>query len=140
MSIPEGWRRFKLSRYDLALVAIVLLVGVGCFGLGRLAAITASKPELQFGAIDLSDTPVGGYAHFVDNRAQNNQTVRTGQGGSTVPQGVDAVVAAKGGEAYHLLNCPGAAHIKEENRIYFASPAAATAAGYRPAKNCPGLK
>jgi hypothetical protein len=121
-------------------MTIVLLVGIGCFGLGRLATITTSKPELQFGTIDLSDMPADGYAHFVDNRAQDTLITETGQGNSTVPPGPTTVVAAKNGEAYHLLDCPGADRIKVANRIYFASPAAATAAGYRPAKNCPGLK
>lgn len=50
------------------------------------------------------------------------------------------VVASKSGTKYHLLTCPGAQQIKEENKLYFDSPALARAAGYTPASNCPGLE
>ena len=49
------------------------------------------------------------------------------------------VVGSKSGTKYHLPTCPGASQIKPENRIEFASVAAAVAAGYKPAANCPGL-
>lgn len=52
----------------------------------------------------------------------------------------EVVVASKSGTKYHLPQCPGAQQIKPENRITFSSPAAAQAAGYSPAANCPGLK
>ncbi|KKW30802.1 MAG: hypothetical protein UY75_C0023G0006, partial [Parcubacteria group bacterium GW2011_GWC2_52_8c] len=32
-----------------------------------------------------------------------------------------SLVASKSGSAYHLLNCPGAKQIKEENKVYFAT-------------------
>jgi hypothetical protein len=49
------------------------------------------------------------------------------------------VIGSKSGTKYHLPTCPGASQIKSENRIEFASVAAAVAAGYKPAANCPGL-
>jgi hypothetical protein len=49
------------------------------------------------------------------------------------------VVASKSGTKYHLPTCPGAKQIKEANKIVFDSVAAAEAAGYKPAANCPGL-
>lgn len=48
-------------------------------------------------------------------------------------------VASKKGQRYHLLQCPGAQQIAEENKIYFASKEEAESAGYSPARNCPGL-
>ena len=50
------------------------------------------------------------------------------------------VVASQSGTKYHLPDCPGAGQIKPENKISFPSAAAAAAAGYSPAANCPGLK
>ena len=52
----------------------------------------------------------------------------------------ELIVASKSGTKYHLAKCPGASQIKPENRIEFASVAAAAAAGYTPAANCPGLE
>ncbi len=48
-------------------------------------------------------------------------------------------VAAKSGSKYHLLTCPGAKQIKDENKVFFPSAVAAEAAGYKPASNCPDL-
>jgi hypothetical protein len=48
-------------------------------------------------------------------------------------------VASKSGTKFHALNCPGAKQIKAENKIYFESIAAAEAAGYTKAGNCPSL-
>ena len=50
------------------------------------------------------------------------------------------VVASKNGTSYHLPDCAGAAQIKEENKIWFASVTLAREAGFRPANNCPGLR
>ncbi len=49
-------------------------------------------------------------------------------------------VASKNGTKYHRDDCPGASQIKPENRIEFATAAAATAAGYTPAANCPPVE
>ncbi len=48
-------------------------------------------------------------------------------------------VASKSGTKYHLVTCPGAKQIKEENKIFFVSTAEAEAAGYTKASNCPNL-
>jgi methylphosphotriester-DNA--protein-cysteine methyltransferase len=37
---------------------------------------------------------------------------------------------------YHRPTCAGAARMAEGNRVAFANEAAASAAGYRPAKDC----
>lgn len=51
----------------------------------------------------------------------------------------EKVVASRSGTRYHLPTCPGAKQIKPENLITFPNPAAAVAAGYTKAANCPGL-
>jgi Metal binding domain of Ada len=50
------------------------------------------------------------------------------------------VVASKSGTKYHRPDCPGASQIKPTNIVKFSSAAAAAAAGYTPAANCPGLE
>lgn len=49
------------------------------------------------------------------------------------------VVASKNGTKYYLPDCSGADRITEANKVWFTSPAAASAAGYAPAANCKGL-
>lgn len=53
---------------------------------------------------------------------------------------VVSVVVSRSGTKYHLLTCPGAQQIKENNKVYFASIAEAKAAGYAAAANCEGLE
>jgi len=46
------------------------------------------------------------------------------------------LVASRKGTKYHLLTCPGAKQMSEENKIYFISEDEARASGYTPAANC----
>ncbi|HEY9582849.1 MAG TPA: hypothetical protein VJK09_00855, partial [Candidatus Paceibacterota bacterium] len=50
--------------------------------------------------------------------------------------GEESVVVSKNGSKYHYPYCSSAKQIKEENKIVFATPAAAEAAGYTLAANC----
>ena len=58
--------------------------------------------------------------------------------GTLAPAGdaADQVVASKGGTKYYPSSCSAAARITEANKVYFASPALAEAAGYSRAANC----
>ncbi|MFA5998134.1 MAG: hypothetical protein WC814_01990 [Candidatus Paceibacterota bacterium] len=49
------------------------------------------------------------------------------------------IVASKSGTKYYLPGCAGAERISEANKVWFASAAAAAAAGYAPAVNCKGF-
>lgn len=72
-------------------------------------------------------------------------TVQAGISAEFVPKNASLepyngeVVASRSGSKYHALTCPGASQIKESNKIVFAHAAAAVAAGYEPAANCPVL-
>lgn len=48
-------------------------------------------------------------------------------------------VASKNGTRYYLPWCGGVKNIKEENKVWFSSKAAAEAAGYTPAAACKGI-
>ena len=48
-------------------------------------------------------------------------------------------VASKSGTKYYLPSCAAAGRISDANKVWFASPDAAHAAGYTPATNCDGL-
>ncbi len=98
----------------LILPAIIVLVGLTAFGLGRLSALQEQKGELKvYGPKEPESRVLG---------------VSTGE-----------YVASKSGTKYYLSTCTSAKNIKEENKIWFPTATAAKSAGYAPAANCPGL-
>lgn len=97
---------------------IVVFVGFASFGLGRLSATETATPIVGLSQVSAAAAvgepkamPIGGQ-----------------------------VVASRTGSAYHYPWCGGASSIKEGNKVWFKSEEAARAAGYKPAKNCKGLK
>jgi hypothetical protein len=113
---------------SLLLPGIVILVGLGAFGLGRLSApshepvaLKIIYPEAQAAAAVQAAPP--------------SSVKAVGEPGG----GGGLYVASKSGTKYYLTSCSGASRIKEENRVYFDSAAQAAAAGYGPAANCPGI-
>ena len=102
---------------------LLVLVAVTSFGLGRNSIKTVPGISMQT-EMNISDMRSLTPAESSENDLSTNQKV----------------VASKSGNKYHLLTCPGAKQIKEENLIEFTSPITAKAAGYAPAANCPGLQ
>lgn len=106
--------------------ALIITVSVLSFGLGRMSVqevLRAQQPQLvlseQAGAVVVSGV------------------TKT----SPIPASAETakLVASKKGTKYHLLTCPGAKQINEDNKIYFNSVDEARAAGYTPATNCKAL-
>ena len=115
MTIAEvrAWckaRAAKIPR-DTAVVLLLVLASLASFGLGYLSA--ASR---------------GQGAGLAECQSSLATTSAAG-----------ALVASRSGTKYYLPWCAGAARIAEANRIWFQSPADATAQGYTPAANCPGI-
>lgn len=99
---------------EWGLVAIVLLVGLGSFALGRLSALEEVRPPV---AIKEAVALAG-------------------------PQGIapgGAFVASRTGTVYYYPWCSGASKIAAQNQVWFSSEQVARAAGYAPAKGCKGL-
>lgn len=116
------------SKGDLFTAALIFLVGLGSFGLGRLSVIWPHKEPIT----------------ITNNRLSVTDTER----GNSVPGAEAAAIAktvkgkyvvSKSGKYYHFPWCPGALRIKETNKIWFQTKEAAEAKGYKPASNCPGL-
>lgn len=103
---------------DLILVAVIILVALISFGLGRLSKIGESKTPITI------ESPVDGLTGAVNNIATSTKNF----------------VASKNGTKYHFPWCAGAQSIKEENKIWFSTAEEARQAGYQPASNCKGLK
>ncbi len=117
----------KAEPYLLPL--IIILVGVGAFGLGRLSA---GQPHTALRVL---------YPGVPEAEPLANTAAVAGaaKAQAPAPAAQGPYVASKNGTKYYLPSCSGAKRIKEENKVYFASKALAVAAGYEPALNCPGL-
>ncbi|MDB5224793.1 MAG: protein of unknown function with transrane region [Candidatus Adlerbacteria bacterium] len=105
--------------------AIVVLVGVGAFGLGRLQNLESAK-----GAVVLHGAQVAGVEQAVHPAPAPTQTPMTGP---------KVYVASKNGTKYYLPACSGAKRIAAVNQVWFSTAQDAKNAGYGPAANCPGL-
>ncbi len=139
---------FKENEADIILIIGVILISLISFGGGWLMGINSISPQsaakenikIEDPSLDVDklESSASNSISSEENssKPENNQTVETTpQEPSTEKQ----IVASKNGTVYHYVWCPGAKQIKEENKIYFYSPQEAEKAGYRPAKNCPGL-
>lgn len=101
------------TMHEWGIAIIVLLVGIGSFGLGRLSSLELVRPPVSI--IEAKMTP---------------------------PRGMSIgglIVAARSGKAYYYPWCAGFSKISEQNMIWFRSEIAAQNAGYVAAKNCKGL-
>ena len=108
----QGIRRLFLS-------LVIILVATLSFGIGRLTGGTKGQGiKVEF------DPQLTTY-----NQQQTASVI-------LAPHSSSEVVASKNGTKYHFPHCPGAKQIKEANKITFASPQAAEAAGYTIAANC----
>lgn len=118
MNIQETALKIKTSAFrnrellrDLAIPILIILVGIGSFGLGRLSALEGRKQPISVSQGALGAMSQGGY-----------------------------VVASKTGTKYHFPWCAGANNIAEQNKLTFKDEKSARQAGYLPAGNCKGLK
>ncbi len=127
--IADIWAKCK-SEWFAGLVLI--LVALSAFGLGRLSALTSPQTPVELVGMPespLTASPAAANLNTTKNLTiDNNKNVSSGE-----------VVASKEGSKYHYPWCPGAKQIKEGNKISFPTSAAARAAGYTPAGNCPNL-
>lgn len=98
---------------EWGITALVFLLAIASFGLGRLSATLSPRQPLSIVQ-----------ARVLEQRAMNI-------GG--------LYVASRSGNAYFFPWCAGAANIAAANRVWFTSEASARNAGYAPAKNCKGL-
>jgi len=135
MSIPEivsydkdgKIERFPLFQ-KLFLSLVIILVAMFSFGIGRLSVVSDREP------IRVEYDP-----SLVQGEALNSSTSQVDKSQTaSVIQAVEKteVIASKNGSRYHYPHCGGAKQIKEENKITFATPVAAEAAGYTLAANC----
>ncbi len=120
--------RLGLNFEAFFIPAVVVLVGLTAFGLGRLSALGVQGDEPAAAAV----------ASY--QAAEQPAPIAPAQAApAQVGESSGKYVASKSGTKYYLPSCAGVSRIKEENKVWFATAAEAQAAGYGPAANCPGL-
>ena len=103
---------------DILTVVIIILVGLGSFGLGRL-----SKQAL----------PQGLQVEFTGEYEAEANIVQA-LAPSPAPSG--GFFASSKGSKFYSLGCSGGKTIKQENRIYFTTKEEAESAGYELSSSC----
>lgn len=115
------------NKGDLFIAALIFMVGLGGFGLGRLSVIWSQKEPITI-TDSASD---GGGGASLPLPAASTAALKASVRGK--------YVASKSGAYYHLPWCAGALRIKDANKIWFQTKQEAEQKGYKPASNCPGL-
>ena len=135
--IPKLIKFCKLARRgggELYLTAVIILVAVISFGLGRLSKIREEKTPITIekaSSMSDIDEKTNGAGIMLEH---NSSTI------SNFPSSSKIFVASRNGKKYYYAWCESANVIKEQNRVWFSTQAEAEKAGYQPAANCKGLK
>lgn len=117
---------YKEQQADFYVAALIFLVGMASFGLGRLSVLWPQKEPIRIE----EPRDLAGISVPASNSANSSES-------AVKPRG--KYVASKSGASYHYPWCQGALKIKEGNKIWFQTKEEAEKAGYKPAGNCEGL-
>lgn len=159
---------FKRNEADIVLVIGIIIISLISFGGGwimatsnsKIASKTTSKDsnndeiKIEENALEteglivikkskgeISQKEINGTVQEKENsqpkKSDKEETEETNKNSSQ--SSICKYVGSKNSDIYHLPDCPGAQRIKEENKRCFNSKSEAEKAGYRPAKNCPGI-
>ena len=141
MNIPELRLKVKeiaerLNTRELYTILLIIAVGTGSFGLGRLSKLEEARIPIR---IEQTIAPQTASALSSVNGQQLLGKSSPASGAKPLAEG-GKVVASRGGSRYHFPWCSGAQRISETNKVWFDSVEEARKAGYTPANNCKGLK
>lgn len=114
---------------DILVISIIILVGLGSFGLGRLSKNTDGGLK-----IDYNDQK----ANIVDSLSQTNNVIDLNK--NNLPKSVKInsgnFFASSRGSKYYSISCGAGKTIKQSNRIYFNTKDEAEKAGYDLSSSC----
>jgi Metal binding domain of Ada len=117
-TIPDWQGKIKAGADEAVaewgMVAIVFLVALSAFGLGRLSSLESVLPPAALAEAPTAEKPAALYMGSL-------------------------LVATRSGSVYYYPWCSGAQKIALANQMWFATEDAAQKAGYKPAKACKGL-
>ncbi len=137
MSINQFKDKIKgyldIYKEEILVALVIILVGFGSFGLGKLSVSEKENPAILF---EGGKMPRSGLEASVNSAKRDMVEDRT----KTTTNGKEQVIASKNGTKYHYPWCSGAKQISDKNKITFNTIEEAKSAGYTPAGNCKGLK
>lgn len=125
---------------DTVYIAVLLvLVGVGSFGLGRLSLSEGGQASLN----PAQKVQLLASSTVLISKIATSTTPEIGTNGASViasephkPALTGPYVGSKSGTKYYLMTCSGVKRIKDANKVFFATKNDAEASGYTPATNC----
>ncbi|MDQ5954814.1 MAG: hypothetical protein QG583_742 [Patescibacteria group bacterium] len=118
---------------DILTVFIIILVGLGSFGLGRLSTST-NNSGISVEYIKEPSLPTSSNAISALNTVQNTKTEPNTPKPKKAQFGV--YFASNRGSKYYSIGCSGGKTLKEENKIYFQTKEEAEKAGYEISSSC----
>jgi hypothetical protein len=132
MSINDFTNKIKknlnIDTFTIVCLFVIVGVGIGAFGLGRLSATTQT--------IDSNDE-----IQIIDTRALQassfnlNQNIPINTKTDTIEK-EKRYVASKNGKLYYSLGCSGAKRIAEKNMVWFGTTEEAEKSGYEFSSSC----
>ena len=139
--------KLKIHQDNLFFMAVIIMVGLVGFGLGRLSArYQPAELKIQSTLVNMAELdrvvtaspekPIAEKTASPSAASREEALLDL----DTVDVANKKIVGNKNSKIYHYEDCPGELKMKEGNKIFFASIIEAQKAGYRPAGNCPGLE
>jgi hypothetical protein len=122
---------------DILIVIIVILVGLGCFELGRLSKGNDSRDiKITTTPTDTSSNIDQGIQQSINPSVSQTANVLGAAGFQNSNSSKKTFFASSKGKKYYTISCSAGKTIKQENRIYFATGEGAERAGYTLSSSC----
>lgn len=131
MSIPNLLHKIK-SKIDIDIntliyLSVIIGVGIGAFGLGRLSVSETILPNNSTNIGSNSLYKASLVPNMINNTIDDKEPLNTGE---------KRYVASKNGKMYYSLGCSGAKRINKENEVWFSSQLEAEQSGFKLASSC----
>lgn len=118
------------NRKDVILIAIMVVLAAGSFGLGRLSKSSIGPPGITLQTVSLSQAAAAQTA-LQDPTDTSAPTPISGSNTTS-----RAIFGSKNGTKYYWTSCSGASRIKEENKVFWNSEEEARGAGHEKSSTC----
>lgn len=132
MSINDFLNKIKgemdIDRTTLLCLLVIILVGLGSFGLGRLSLEGKQEKDdikLEYKNLPVVKGEIGKSEESKINEIDNNIFTKE-----------KMYVASKNGKLYYSTTCSGAKRIKPENELWFSTSSEAEDSGFTLSKSC----
>ena len=129
MSIHNLFYKIKgktgIDKVTLIYLFVIVGVGIGAFGLGRISALDYTRVK--------SDRQVTDNENLLENKVtEGGEEDASKQTNSQEKR----YVASKNGKMYYSVGCSGAKRIKTENQVWFNTQNDAEKSGYSLSSSC----